>query len=191
MITKRNFIELVQDRLSGGEATMDVQGKYSYGAIEEVMTIVFSDIVSKDRVLAEQMAIPYPLTVTNNKVLLPAKPIMGTKGIVWIEGKTGLIPFSQGIGESSIMSYILPQLQRAAINVTGNYLFFKGITDANNLSEAITVSMIPTIKDLDEDDNVVVEANFATFYALVSEIMQPKPKDVVEDSVPDTDKPNS
>jgi hypothetical protein len=190
MITKRRFIELVQDRLAGGDATMDVQGKYAYTVIEEAINMVFSDIVSKDRYLAKEMAITYDQLVVCNKTLLSARPILGMKGIVWIEDSNGVnIPSAQGFEENKIMDYIMPQVGRKATNITGSYLFFKGVTTSNIQSVEIIITMIPNIKDLDEDDNLIVEDKFTQMYDLVRQIVEPnKPQDILDNNVPDTDK---
>lgn len=188
MISKRKFIELVQDRLSGGDATMDVQGKFSYGAIEAVTNIVLSDIVANNRSLAEQFALTSNYSVSENKVLLSIKPILGMKGIIFINSSFGMIPTTMGVGEASIMSIIMPSMTKYAKNIVGNYLFFVGL-NTNNPIVNIDLSVVPDFESMDEDDNFIVEANFEVLLRKVMELMQPlSPEEVLDDSVRDTDK---
>lgn len=187
-MTKRIFIELVQDRLSGGDATMDVQGKFSYAAIEQTTNIVLSDIVSKDRGLVEQFAVSNSYTVNSNKVLLNPKPIVGTKGIVFVNSEYGMIPVSQGLGESSIMSIIMPQMVKSVKSLVGSYLFFTGIPDGT----VVEVILVPDFAAMDEDSNFIVEDNFEVLLRKVMEIMQPlSTEEIKDDSVKDTDKPQA
>lgn len=184
MITKRVLIELLQDRLSGGEATQDIIGKYHRGAIQRALDIVFSDIVSNDRRLAVQMALPYTLNVASNKVLLPVKPILGMSGVISIVKDDVDIPTVNGVEERSLIRILNPNLRNYAYRVVGNYMFFEGVEGE------IEINIVPSISDMGEDENVVVEQFMEELYSRVARIMSPmQPKEVYDNQVADTDLP--
>lgn len=182
MITKRVFIEVCQDRLSGGDATMDVRGKYDYRVIEQVLSVVFSDIASSDRSLLSAMSYPFVQEVKANKTTLPVRPVLGMKGIVSIEKDGVLIPVSNNQEQSYLMSVLNTQLSSYARFLVGNTLFFQGVEGE------VIVNMIPIASDLDEDDNLVVEDMFEVLLGKVLQYMQAqRPKEVKDNSVSDVD----
>lgn len=190
MITVRKCVELIQNRLAGGDATMDVQGKYSYPVILEMINTVYSDIAARDRYLAREIAKSYDLTVTNNVTTLPITPLLGTQGIVMIKGVNGLIPFSQGLEESEIMSMIMPQMSVSATRLVGTTLYFNGVTNPQSTTASVTVSLIPNVSEMDEDDNLIAEGKMVDLLAMVMKLVSPlAPEEVYDNSVADTDKP--
>lgn len=192
MITKRQFIELVQDRLAGGDATMDVQGKFNYNVIEAVTSNALSDLAVNDRNSIVQIALPYTVTVTNNQATLPVKPLLGMKGIVWISKDGVFIPFATGIEESNLMSIIMPSLEVMAKRVNGYTLYLQGLTNAQYTETSIEVSIIPDFKELDEDADFIVEGQLTQLFSLVLQLMQPlRQEEVYDNSVPDDAKPTN
>jgi hypothetical protein len=185
-MTKRVFIELLQDRLTGGSATADVIGKFHYGAIEQAIDVVFSDIVSSDRNLAVQMAVPTTVNVVGNKALLSVSPILGMKGVISIEQGEQSIVAINGYEEFQLMKVLNPNLRKAAYSVRGSYMFFKGVEGE------VEIGLIPMIASLDDEDSIMVEDFMEVLYMKVAQIMSPmSPKEVYNNQVSDLDKPKA
>ena len=61
MITKRQAIELIQHRLSGGDTPEDVRKLYPRSIISRVLNLALADAVTRDTYLANEMAMNYKI----------------------------------------------------------------------------------------------------------------------------------
>ena len=85
MITKRQAIELIQHRLSGGDTPEDVRKLYPRSIISRVLNLALADAVTRDTYLANEMAMNYTFTpeidANGSYITLNPRPISGTLSI--------------------------------------------------------------------------------------------------------------
>jgi hypothetical protein len=85
MITKRNYIDLIQNRLSGGIVPKDVQKVYPRGVIARVLDMAFADVVINNSDAAADMSLEFSFTASTDAngyyVTLSPRPISGTLSI--------------------------------------------------------------------------------------------------------------
>jgi hypothetical protein len=182
MITKRTFIEYVQNRIVGGDATMDVQGVANYAVIEQAVNFVFNDLVSRDRYLAREMGTREVITVASNSGTLSASPMLGTKGIISAIHKGEFLPFTQGLEEATLMNILMPQVTaKSVVNSEGRKINFKGVEGD------VEVIYIPNFSDLDEDVPFILESQMTNLYGMVRKVMAvDRNEEVLDNSVSDT-----
>lgn len=193
MTNKRELIEGIQNRLAGGDTPADLQGKYPKQVIAQMIGKVYEDMGYQDKQRVRNMALPYTSTlITANSqyyIVLPTRPLNGLYGIVSIRGNEtgGVYPVAQGLEEAEIMATLLPNLKVFATNIVGNKLYFNGKPDTT-----MNLSILPSFKDLSDDDNVCIEGMEVQVYQMVMQLMRDNVsqlEEVYNNRVPDTDKP--
>lgn len=89
MITKRQFIELLQNRLAGGDAVNDVRKQFPLPVISRVLNFVFADIAVNNDIAASDMSIEYEFDVQLDSngyyINLYPQPIAGSQSIYTVE----------------------------------------------------------------------------------------------------------
>lgn len=192
MITKRRLIELVQNRLAGGDAPSDVQGKYPKQVISQLLTLVYADIATQKRMLVRNMALPYESAVITANgqyyLVLPVKPINGMNGVVWVSKGGKMYPINQGIEQAEIMARLLPMVECSVTRIVGNKLYFS----SNPNETTVSLEILPDFQGLSEDDNVCVEGMESEMFSMVMAKMRDNAsqlEEVYNNRVPDTDKP--
>jgi hypothetical protein len=159
MITKRQAIELIQHRLSGGDTPEDLRRLYPRSVISRVLNFALSDIVTRDPYSASDMAVPYTFDVNKDEkgyylTLLP-QPISGSFSIFSVEdenaGDNAYIV--QTKTESQAISVLRGANKQAAI-LFGNKLRFN-----KQPSGSVTVTMVPNVYQMADDDILVVPSN--------------------------------
>jgi hypothetical protein len=159
MITKRQAIELIQHRLTGGDTPEDLRRLYPRSIISRVLNLALADIVSRDPYEASDMAVPYvftPATDANGYyVTLSPQPIAGTMAIFSVEDE------SSGFNSYSIQT----KAESNALNVLrgGNNsaaILFKDKLRFNKKPEGdVTVTMVPNVYQMDEDDVLIIPSD--------------------------------
>lgn len=193
MITKRVLVELVQNRLAGGDVPSDVQGKYPKQVIERLIGQVYADLASQNKKLVRNMALPFTSTVitANSRyyIVLPTAPLNRMNGIVWITGLNGkIIPTTIGLEQSHIMAKIMPNIGVFASNIEQSKMYFSG--DPN--STTVNVDILPDFNRLGEDDNVYVEGMESQMFSAVMAKMRENAsqlEEVYNNQVADSDRP--
>jgi len=194
-MTKRVLIELIQNRLAGGDAPSDVQGKYPKQVIERLIALVYADIATQSKKKVRNMALSYSATVVSSNstyyVVLPVKPLNLLNGIVWITGLNGeFIPTSNGLEQTNIMAKIMPFVTCTASNIVENKMYFS--SDPNTTS--VTLDILPDFANLGEDSNVCVEGVESEIFSMVMAKMRENVsqlEEIYNNKVADTDKPTN
>ena len=192
MITKRVLLELIQNRLAGGDAPSDLQGKYPKPVISRLVSMVYADLASQNKKMVRNMALPYECTVMTANgqyyIVLPVSPINGLAGIVWVSKGQKYFPVSQGIEEANIMSYLLPMIKCSVDRIVGNKMYFS----ANPNETTIDLQILPDFNALSDNDNVCVEGMQSQMFSMVLQMMRDQASTIEEiynNRVADTDKP--
>lgn len=192
MITKRVLIELIQNRLAGGDAPSDIQGKYPRQVISRLLGMVYSDLASQSKKMVRNMALPYTLLVKEESGMyyctLPVSPINGLNGIVWVTCDGQYVPVSQGIEENNIMDSLLPMVSLKVSRIIKNKMYFSKTPN----QDSVSVELLPDYNSLSDDDNVCLEGAQSQLFNMVIAMMRQGSSPVEEvynNRVPDTDKP--
>jgi hypothetical protein len=159
MITKRQVIELIQHRLTGGDTPEDLRRLYPRSIISRVINLALADIVSRDPYEASDMAVPYVFTPANDAngyyVTLSPQPIAGTMAIFTVEDESsGFNSYSvQTKAESSALNVLRGGNNSAAI-LFRDKLRFNKKPEGN-----VTVTMVPNVYQMEDDDVLIIPSD--------------------------------
>jgi hypothetical protein len=159
MITKRQVIELIQHRLSGGDTPEDLRRLYPRSIISRVINLALSDIVSRDPYSASDMAVPYTFTPATDAqgyyVTLSPQPIAGTMAIFTVEDESsGFNAYSvQTKAESTALNVLRGGNNSAAILFKDKLRFNKKPTGD------VTVTMVPNVYQMEDDDVLIIPSD--------------------------------
>jgi len=159
MITKRQAIELIQHRLTGGDTPEDLRRLYPRSIISRILNLALADIVSRDPYEASDMAVPYTFTPATDAngyyVTLLPQPIAGTMAIFSVEDE------SSGFNSYSVQT----KAESAALNVlrggnTSAAVLFKDKLRFNKRPEGnVTVTMVPNVYQMEDDDVLIIPSD--------------------------------
>ena len=186
MITKRQAIELIQHRLSGGDTPEDVRKLYPRSIISRVLNLALADAVTRDTYLANEMAMNYTFTpeidTNGSYITLNPRPISGTLSIYTIEDEStnSNSYIIQTKAEAQALSVLRGGNKNAAI------LFNDKIRFNKKPVGDVTVSMIPNVYQMNEDDALIVpNAEMALFTMCLQVLTSPQFQDELNNSVQD------
>ena len=159
MITKRQAIELIQHRLTGGDTPEDLRRLYPRSVISRVMNMALADIVSANPYDASDMAVPYvftPATDANGYyVTLSPQPVAGSLAIFTVtdEGTASSEYIIQTKAEANAMKVLRGANSSAAI-LYNNKLRFNKRPEGD-----VTVVMVPNVYQMEDDDVLIIPSN--------------------------------
>ena len=159
MITKRQVIELIQHRLTGGDTPEDLRRLYPRSIISRVINLALSDIVSRDPYSASDMAVPYTFTPATDAqgyyVTLSPQPIAGTMAIFTVEDESsGFNAYSvQTKAESTALNVLRGGNNSAAILFKDKLRFNKKPTGD------VIVTMVPNVYQMEDDDVLIIPSD--------------------------------
>ena len=186
MITKRQAIELIQHRLSGGDTPEDVRKLYPRSIISRVLNLALADAVTRDTYLANEMAMNYTFTpeidTNGSYITLNPRPISGTLSIYTIE--------DESTNDNSYIIQTKAEAQALSVLRGGNknaaILFNDKIRFNKKPVGDVTVSMIPNVYQMNEDDALIVpKAEMALFTMCLQVLASPQFQDELNNSVQD------
>jgi hypothetical protein len=159
MITKRQAIELIQHRLTGGDTPEDLRRLYPRSVISRVINMALADIVSANPYDASDMAVPYvftPATDANGYyVTLSPQPVAGSLAIFTVtdEGTGSNEYIIQTKAEANAMKVLRGANSSAAILYNDKLRF-------NKRPEGdVTVVMVPNVYQMADDDVLIIPSN--------------------------------
>jgi len=159
MITKRQAIELIQHRLTGGDTPEDLRRLYPRSVISRVINMALADIVSANPYDASDMAVPYvftPATDANGYyVTLSPQPVAGSLAIFTVtdEGTGSNEYIIQTKAEANAMKVLRGANSSAAI-LYNNKLRFNKRPEGD-----VTVVMVPNVYQMADDDVLIIPYN--------------------------------
>jgi hypothetical protein len=159
MITKRQAIELVQHRLTGGDIPEDVRRLYPRSIIARIINFALSDIVTRDPYAASDMAVPYSFDVKSDErgyyVEMNPQPMSGSFSIYTVEDQSEAASeyLVQTKAESSAMKVLRGANKSAAVLYKNLLRFNKKPTGS------VTITMIPNIYQMEDDDILVIPSD--------------------------------
>jgi len=187
-MTKRQLIELIQERLASGDVPNDILGRYKYNTIAALLDIVFQEASNADNELTQNMAVPYTVSVTcaNGKYtsILPVSPIAGNKSVKYATDDCCNNYFARQTEDQNIFLATIKRMGKAEFYVRGKQVNWT----AEPLSENITFYIIPSFLDSSEDDEVVMPTTIGPIFARVVELIRStdtRPEEVINNTVED------
>jgi hypothetical protein len=159
MITKRQAIELIQHRLTGGDTPEDLRRLYPRSIISRVLNLALADTVSRNPYEASDMAVPYTFTPANDAngyyVTLTPQPIAGTMAIFSVEDQSsGFNAYSvQTKAESNALNVLRGGNNSAAILFKDKLRFNKKPTGD------VIVTMVPNVYQMEDDDVLIIPSD--------------------------------
>ena len=159
MITKRQAIELIQHRLTGGDTPEDLRRLYPRSIISRVLNLALADIVSRDPYQASDMAVPYTFTPATDAngyyVTLLPQPIAGTMAIFSVEDESsGFNSYSvQTKAESNALNILRGGNKSAAV-LFRDKLRFNKRPEGN-----VIVVMVPNVYQMEDDDVLIIPSD--------------------------------
>ena len=182
MIYLQDFIDVLEQSLSGGAITADTRTKYDPQFLRAVVGTVFSEVVMNNQGLKKQMAIPFELTPDMTdpkyKAAMPVEPFSGNNGIVWVtDSKNTFYVVRNGAVDSLAMGILKPAPASPTLYYQDGYLYF-----LSKPSESVTAYILPNVHDMEDDFPLILEENERMFLDLcfmqVQKIMA-KPVDLM------------
>lgn len=159
MITKRQAIELIQHRLTGGDTPEDLRRLYPRSIISRVLNLALADIVSRDPYEASDMAVPYTFTPATDSngyyVTLNPQPVAGSMAIFSVE--------DQSTGDNGYI--IQTKAEATAIkilrggNKSGAILFKDKLRFNKKPDGNVTVTMVPNVYQMEDDDVLIIPSD--------------------------------
>jgi len=156
MITKRQAIELIQHRLTGGDTPEDLRRLYPRSVISRVINMALADIVSANPYDASDMAVPYVFTPATDAsgyyVTLSPQPVAGSLAIFTVtdEGTGSNEYIVQTKAEANAMKVLRGANSSAAI-LYNNKLRFNKRPEGD-----VTVVMVPNVYQMADDDVLII-----------------------------------
>lgn len=163
MIYKRDFIDLLEQFLSGGAITADTRIKYDPQALEAVVGMVFSEVVMLNQDLKKQMAIPITLTPDMNdpsfKAPLTVEPFSGNNGIVWVtDASNTFYVIRNGAVDDFAMGFLKPRPAFPTLYYSDGYLYFDRKPETS-----LTAYVLPNVHSMEDDFPLILEKNERMF----------------------------
>jgi hypothetical protein len=159
MITKRQAIELIQHRLTGGDTPEDLRRLYPRSVISRVINMAIADIVSANPYDASDMAVPYTFTPASDAngyyVILSPQPVAGSLAVFTVtDESTGNNEYIiQTKAEARAMK-VLRGENNSAVVFYNNKLRFNKRPEGD-----VTVVMVPNVYQMEDDDVLIIPSN--------------------------------
>lgn len=187
-MTKRQLIELIQERLASGDVPNDILGRYKYNTVAAILDIIFQEASVSDNELTTNMTTPYnvPVTCSNGKYtsILPVSPIAGNKSVKYATDDACNNYFARQGEDQNIFLNTIKNMARPEFYVRGKQVNWTG----KPYSDTITFYIIPSFLDSSEDDEVVMPTAIGPIFARVIELIRStdaRPEEVINNTVED------
>jgi len=187
-MTKRQLIELIQERLASGDVPNDILGRYKYNTIAALLDIVFQEASNTDNDLTQSMAIPYTVGVTcaYGKYIstLPVSPIAGNKSVKYATDDCCNNYFARQTEDQNIFLSTIKKMGKPEFYVRGKQVNWT----SQPASENITFYIIPSFLDSGEDDEVVMPTAIGPIFARIIDLIKAtdaRPEEVINNTVED------
>lgn len=169
MITKRNLIDTLQNRLTGGDCPDDLKGLYHPQILEQVIQGVFSDVIANNPQLYRELGVGYSLTRSEQTVGgetkwvadLSVSPLQGSKSVLYVYGcdENDWYTIIQGKYGNHMMRILKPSRCRIGTYYEDGKLVF---TDKPH--ETMTAYIVPNVSDMEDDDEIILPGNDSLFF---------------------------
>jgi hypothetical protein len=149
MITKRNMIDLIQNRLSGGDTPKDLRKMYGRGTIAKILNFAYNDVCINNQDAASDMAIPYTFTPASDTkgyyITLYPQPIAGTLAFFGIEDEKDSYQI-----QDKTMAKAISELRGS--NKGAAILFGSKLRFNKQPTGDVTITIVPNIYQMQDDD---------------------------------------
>lgn len=149
MITKRNYIDLLQNRLNGGNTPRDLRKMYNRGTITKLVNMVFTDVAINNPDAAADMAIPYTYTPTTD-----ASGYYITLNPMSIAGSQTIFQIQDDKNDYHIQDKVMANAIRVlrGTNKYGAILFGTKLRFNTQPQGDVVVTLVPNVYQMGDDD---------------------------------------
>lgn len=159
MITKRQFLELIQDRLVGGPAKADERKNYPLPMISRMVDMILPSFLKENPDAINDMSITDVVSVPqgSTSITLSKRPIMGTYCFSSVYDDLGQVEV-RDLGYDNALRLLNPRSKRVVVLGNGKQLYIR-FTPVGNLS----LSYVPLVTDMADDDVIDLEGEGEMF----------------------------
>lgn len=166
MSTKRVGIELLCNRLSGSGVEADLNKRYPYKVVEQVIARVYRDSSLTSQPFFKDMAQDYEYDIDGKEITLSPKPV-GSHGLIWVEVDGVFQQVFQGGMEAKILRAVEPGANGGCRLINGKRLKFEDC-----FTGKVCVTMIPAFEDLADTDEWLMPGAESAMYEMVVQLIK-------------------
>jgi len=188
-MTKRELIELIQERLASGDVPNDILGRYKYNTVAAMLDVIYQEASSADNELGQTMATAYDVdvTCTNGKYVstLPVSPIAGNKSIKYATDSCSNTYFARQTEDQNIFLSTIKNMARPEFYARGKQVSWT----CKPHSDTVTFYIIPSFLDTDENDEVVMPSAIGPILLKVIELIRGtdvRPEEMINNALDDS-----
>lgn len=171
MITKRQFLEVIRDRLSGGPAFADEKDNYPLGLVARFVDMALSTILYNDPLALSQMSIPKEFTAVlgdnGYSVTLDPPPAAGIIAVSYASDDKGDY-YVQDKQTAQAFKTVRASNKNAAI-LFGNALHLNRTPEGQ-----VSVTYVPLVSKMADNDQIIIAdggSEIALYDIIVKAIM--------------------
>ncbi len=179
MLTKRQTIELIENRLAGAGTTADLRRRYPRAIIEAIIGKVYADIAFTNAYMMQDLANTYDISYTETTLstgkceysaILSVNPL-GSFSFVSVEFGDKFYPMQQGKQEGFVMNKVMPN------RIAGCYLRtadkgWKLIFTEKPILENGTATYVPDFRSMDDNAPLLFNGGEVALYKAVVELIK-------------------
>lgn len=187
-MTKRELIELIQERLASGDVPNDILGRYKYNTVAAMLDVIYQEASNSDNELGQTMATAYEVAVncSNGKYTstLPVSPIAGNKSIKYATDSCSNNYFARQTEDQNIFLSTIKKMARPEFFARGKQINWT----CKPYSDTITFYVIPSFLDTDENDEVVMPSAIGPILSRVIDLIRAtdtRPEEVINNTSDD------
>jgi hypothetical protein len=187
-MTKRDLIDLIQERLASGDVPNDIMGRYKYQTVSALIAIVYQEAATADNSVLGTMVLPYDLNVTceNGKYfsMLTAAPAYGPMSVKYATDSCGNTYYSRQSDDQNLFLSRIKNMSKPEFYVRGKKL----IWTCNPDFDTTTVYMVPNFLDMDDNEEAVMPNSISAILTRVIELVRStdtRPQEVVNNTSQD------
>lgn len=178
MITKKELITTLQVKLAGGDAPADVRGVYHPVTIENMVSMIFDDLVNDDPQIASQMALEFPVTAASSMFTLTKQP--ASVSVMYELTFGGEVFNIADAHDFAMYRRINPAL--LVFKVDG----LVGTLSKQPVNPSGTILYIPKFRSLAQTDSVMLERNLTKMFDMtIQRLRQEEIQEKLNNSVRD------
>jgi len=174
-MTVEQFVDMVQERLAGGDVSNDIRKLYKRVNIKALLAMIFKQIQQNDFTAGQNAFLPYDLTVslsgTKYISTISVKPLGGILGIKFIESDCCQF-FPRTSMDQSVLLGRIKNTDRAAFYYNQGQILWTEKPVCNNADMTTgTAYVIPDILSMADTDELVVPKYEMAFYGQIIQMM--------------------
>lgn len=171
-MTKRQLIELIQERLAGGDVPNDIMGRYKYQTISALLGIVYQEAATNDLSALGTMVEPYllPVLLSSGQYYsdLGVSPAYGPMSVKYATDEDGEAYYSRQSDDQNLFLNRIKNMSKPEFYVRDKRVLW---TSDPGFSD-MTYFVIPTFLDMSETQEIVIPTTIGAITTRVIELIR-------------------